>query len=136
MAVGVRDIHGGAVMRYVLSVVVLLMGCATHQPHVNLEPACVRQCEQIWYTCRAHCPMDLGGSLGCTIAECNPARLECLDTCPNTDDVQLAQRTAYHLSLEGRIAHYRQMVADGQMTQDEADTYINDLLHGRVPTAR
>src|SRR6266404_8005333 len=64
--------------------VFVLCGCVRRQPSPEaiLDGACVRQCEQIWWACKATCPKDFGGSLGCTIASCNPARNECRATCP------------------------------------------------------
>jgi hypothetical protein len=84
-------IHGITMARRTpLLLAVCLCGCvAQSAPDLStlVDPACARQCEQIYWTCKSSCPRDIGGAIGCSIASCVPARNECLRSCPGRQQI-------------------------------------------------
>jgi len=70
--------------RSLLWLVIVLSGCgaARRFETSGLDQSCANQCEQQYAQCRAACPQDAAGLLGCTMKACNPARSSCLKGCP------------------------------------------------------
>jgi hypothetical protein len=70
--------------RSLLWLFIVLSGCgaARRFETSGLDQSCANQCEQQYAQCRAACPQDAAGLLGCTMKACNPARSSCLKGCP------------------------------------------------------
>jgi hypothetical protein len=57
-------------------------GAARRFETSGLDQSCAAECEQEYAQCRAACPQDAAGLLGCTMKACNPSRGSCLKGCP------------------------------------------------------
>lgn len=112
--------------RALVLILTLFAGCVPLRSQQRpVDSACYRQCEQIWWACKATCPKDLGGSLGCTIASCNPARNECLSTCPTAASHPAPESARTGLPMLGpgskkaKVEALQQLRDGGKITDDQ-----------------
>jgi len=75
--------------RAVLCLAIALYGCAAARRFetAGYDQACARECEHNWEQCKAACPQEPGAALGCRMNACNPARSQCLGSCPPVSGV-------------------------------------------------
>lgn len=64
----------------------VIVGCVsssrTNAPAPLLDAACVRQCDQIYWTCNNTCGQTVGAQISCEMIRCGPVRSQCLAKCP------------------------------------------------------